>query len=200
LRRLDLFPTPLWVWNLPKHEQYSDSIMEWVKENCDEEGRWQSQTNIQTLEEFEPLCSHLLKLCRKVSKQLGHDLKKYGELKISAGWVNRTTVHTYAQESHTHPNNVLSAIYYVKTPVGMGKTVFTDPRPAAGVIVPRPERNNALNGMKQVFNSNEGMLVVFPSFLPHRVSPGVEDGERITVSFNITFENSDLMALPLWGE
>lgn len=85
---------------------------------------------------------------------------------------------------HTHPNNMLSGVYYVKVPNGSGPLVFSDPR---GEIPPFDE---AL-----IVKPSEGVLVLFPSWLGHEVLPtGVSD-PRISIAFNMPGEWADTSGL-----
>lgn len=197
--RTDLFPTPLWSWSVPDHQKFAHAVKEWTLKESDHTERWQSRNDLHTLEEFAPLCEFILKRARKPLKDLAADTKRHGRLVITGMWVNHTKDHRIQHETHTHPNNYLAGIYYVEAPSTMGKTIFIDPRAGASAIVPRPAENNALNAMQQVLHANEGSVIFFPAYLPHRVSGGTESAQRITVSFNLSFSDGATMAKPLWG-
>ncbi len=197
--RTDLFPTPLWSWSVPDQHGFAQTIREWTLKESDGSERWQSRTDLHTLEEFGPFCDFILKRAKKPVKDLAVDKKRHGELAITGMWVNHTTDHRIGHETHTHPNNYLSGIYYVDAPPTMGHTVFVDPRNGANAIVPRPAENNRLNAAQQVLNASEGSIVFFPAYLPHRVSRGTDSAQRITVSFNLGFSDGETMARPLWG-
>ncbi len=198
--RTDLFPTPLWTWKVAAHGDISNDVRSWTHEHTDDNGRWQSRTDLHTLGVFEPLRALILRKTRKVLKDFGADTERHGRLVITGMWVNHTTDHRFSHETHTHPNNFLSGIYYVAAPPTMGSTAFVDPRPGASVCVPRPKDHNSLNAMKQVLQPVEGSLIMFPAYLPHMVTSGITDDERITVSFNLTFQDGEMMAKTLWGE
>ena len=198
--RTDLFPTPLWSWKVATHGDISPNVRSWTHEHTDGSGRWQSQTDLHTLEPFAPLCSFILKKAKKALKDFGADTERHGPLAITGMWVNHTTDHRFSHETHTHPNNFLSGIYYAAAPPTMGRTAFVDPRPGASVCMPRPKDHNGLNAMKQVLRPSEGSLIMFPAYLPHLVTSGTADAERITVSFNLTFQDGEMLAKTLWGE
>jgi len=197
--RRELFPTPIWSWPVPNHQDFSQTAREWTLEKSDGSERWQSRTDLHTLDEFAPLCEFILKRARKPIKDLAADIERHGELVITGMWINQTTDHRIEHETHTHPNNYLSGIYYVDAPATMGHTVFVDPRSGASAIVPRPAKHNNLNAMQQVLRAGEGSIVFFPAYLPHRVSRGTESAQRITISFNVSFSDGETMARPLWG-
>eukprot|EP00047_Mylnosiga_fluctuans_P006079 m.244697 g.244697 ORF g.244697 m.244697 type:complete len:301 (-) comp14500_c0_seq1:100-1002(-) len=106
-----------------------------------------------------------------------------GSLQLDAvkmqGWA---TVHydCISHLAHTHPNNVLSAVYYVQVPTDAGPLIFFDPRgplpPFDGTITIHPKA---------------GDLVVFPSWLRHEVGPTRGSEERISIAFNLPGEWED---------
>jgi uncharacterized protein (TIGR02466 family) len=86
---------------------------------------------------------------------------------------------------HTHPNNYLSGIFFVRIPEGAGATVFEDPRPQARVLQPRTVKSNPLNSLEFEYLGTAGTLLLFPAWLAHGVRSSRADGERITVAFNL---------------
>ena len=87
--------------------------------------------------------------------------------------------------THTHPNSYLSAAYYVKAPKNCGKFIVESPniakRHSSPPITNRNELNLVLNGL----DINEGDLLLFPAYLPHKVAKNESDEDRIVISFNI---------------
>jgi len=78
-------------------------------------------------------------------------------------WINRYDVgdHTI---NHRHLPNLLSAVYFIKTPEGSSPLIFTE----SGEEV----------------KAKEGITVIFPSHLYHHVPPN-ECEDRVTMSSNI---------------
>ena len=83
---------------------------------------------------------------------------------------------------HTHSNNILSGVYYLRASPETSPIQFFDPRPQASVFKPRNKPNWNNSSMIQ-FNSVEGIGFIFPSWLMHWVPP--TDLERVSVSWNI---------------
>ena len=95
-------------------------------------------------------------------------------------WAN-TLNNGESHPPHTHSNNFLSGVYYLKA----GNTSpiqFFDPRPAAHVLQPR-NTPNFINSSMVEFDSIEGVGYIFPSWLSHWVPPTKE--QRVSVSWNI---------------
>ena len=103
------------------------------------------------------------------------------------GWinVNRAGDHNVL---HCHPGCFLSAAYYVKVPAEMkgGEIFFRDPRGPAVAMYETPgiELPWVGSGMGIPFSPAGGHLLLFPSWLEHRVERFEGSGERISIAFN----------------
>jgi uncharacterized protein (TIGR02466 family) len=105
-----------------------------------------------------------------------------------------------AHKLHSHPNNFLSGVYYLRTPPGADTINFHDPRRQTAVIRPPVVELTAENTDQVVLRVRDGTLLLFPSFLEHSVDANASDQERASVSFNVMFsEFAERMAKPLWG-
>ena len=128
-------------------------------------------------EVFKPLVDGILKTTTSILKKQQY---QYDKIEITGMWTN-TLNSGEAHSPHTHSNNFLSGVYYLKA----GNTSpiqFFDPRPAANVLQPR-NTPNVINSSMVQFNSVEGVGYVFPSWLSHWVPPTKE--QRISVSWNV---------------
>jgi uncharacterized protein (TIGR02466 family) len=103
------------------------------------------------------------------------------------GWinVNRAGDHNVL---HCHPGCFLSASYYVSVPAEMkgGEIVFRDPRGPAVAMYETPGIDLPWvgSGMGIPFTPATGHLLLFPSWLEHRVERFEGAGERISIAFN----------------
>lgn len=102
---------------------------------------------------------------------------------ITGCWANVNGIGARHRQ-HTHPNNLLSGVYYVNTAKGSDKITFDDPRAQCYVICPRFREPTIENSAEINITAREGTLLVFPAWLQHRVGPNESDSERISVSFN----------------
>ena len=117
-----------------------------------------------------------------VNKTYMEDLKyEYDKLEITGMWANKLQVGE-AHPPHTHSNNFLSGVYYLKASGETAPIQFFDPRPQANVLRPRNEPIWENSSMLQ-FNSVTGMGFIFPAWLMHWVPPTQD--ERISISWNI---------------
>ena len=117
---------------------------------------------------------------------------------LTGCWLN-VLAHGSAHRLHSHPNNFLSGVYYVRTGPGADTLNFHDPRPQAGVIRPPVVELTAENTDQVVMKVREGTLLMFPSYLPHSVDANSGGEERISVSFNVMFSAfTERLSPPLW--
>jgi uncharacterized protein (TIGR02466 family) len=103
------------------------------------------------------------------------------------GWINVNQAGD-SNVLHCHPGCFLSATYYVKVPPGMkgGEIVFRDPRGPAVAMYETPGIDLPWvgSGMGIPFSPATGHLLLFPSWLEHRVERFEAAGERISIAFN----------------
>ncbi len=128
-------------------------------------------------EVLKPLVSGILEATVSVLEKQQY---QYDKIEITNMWAN-TLNSGESHPPHTHSNNFLSGVYYLKA----GNTApiqFFDPRPAAHVLQPR-NTPNVINSSMVQFDSVEGVGYIFPSWLSHWV-PATKD-HRISISWNI---------------
>lgn len=100
---------------------------------------------------------------------------------------------------HSHPNNFLSGVYYVRTGEGADTINFHDPRKQASVIRPPVTELTAQNTDQVVVRVREGTLLLFPAYLEHSVDANTSADERISISFNLMFSSfAKQLSKPLW--
>ena len=137
-----------------------------------------TEDNLHTISYFADFRDEVL----NVSKTYMEDLKyKYDKLEITGMWATKLHVGE-AHPPHTHSNNFLSGVYYLKASGDTSPIQFFDPRPQANVLRPRNEPIWENSSMLQ-FNSVTGMGFIFPAWLMHWVPPTQD--ERISISWNI---------------
>jgi uncharacterized protein (TIGR02466 family) len=91
------------------------------------------------------------------------------------------------QHEHIHTKTDLIGVYYVDVPAGSadesrGSLTFIDPRTgrlASRAIWEYPQYSS---------HPKPGKLVLFPSFVPHRVDQVLASGERLSINFDVTVQ------------
>jgi len=156
---------------------------------------WQSEQTLHEREEFRELASCV----RDVAKSILRFLRVgYEAFEITGCWATVLT-RGAAHKAHTHPNNFLSGVYYVRTGPGTDTINFHDPRTQTAVIRPPVVELTAENTDQVVVRVTNGTLLMFPSYLEHSVDANASEDERISISFNLMFSSfTEKLSKPLW--
>ena len=121
------------------------------------------------------------------------------DFEITGVWANMNPPNA-AHRMHSHPNNFLSGVYYVRTLEGADTINFHDPRSQTGIIRPPVTELTAENTDQVVVTVKNGTILLFLSWLAHSVDANKSDQMRISVSFNIMFSAyAANMSKPLWS-
>ena len=124
------------------------------------------------------------KICQEFAKDV---LSISKHVSMSMAWININRKGDL-NGLHTHPECVVSGVYYIKTPEKCGNIQFY--HPAADML----ERDwntkfissfNYYNSQVWRFPPEEGCVYIFPSWLKHMVKPNMSDEDRISISFNV---------------
>jgi uncharacterized protein (TIGR02466 family) len=156
---------------------------------------WQSVQTLHTLEEFRELVSCIHDAVKTVLRflRIGHE-----DVEITACWANILPPGA-AHRVHSHPNNFLSGVYYVRTHPGADVINFHDPRSQTSIIRPPVVELTAENTDQVVIRVREGTLLLFPAYLQHSVDANMSDKARVSISFNVMFSSfTENLSRPLW--
>ena len=202
-RIVEIFPTPVWVYklNAADVERLSAPLFAKIERLREATGTvrpgspWQTRNDLQEDPDFEDLVA----VIREATTQTLNSLEiAYDSFLITGLWANirpKGGMH----RPHTHPNNYLSGVYYLKAPQGGNTLMFHEPRTQLRTISPRVMRHNKFNTEQTLVTVETGVLVMFPAWLAHSVVPNQSDEDRISLSFNIMFTKfGETMGQPLW--
>ena len=198
-----MFPTLLWKIRLkPELREGIDEkilgALEALRRELPklEPGRgWQSEQALHEREDFGDLVACVGDATRSVLRflRIGNEA-----FEITGCWAT-VLAKGAAHRAHSHPNNFLSGVYYVRTHPGADTINFHDPRPQAAVIRPPVVELTAQNTDQVVVKVANGTLLIFPSYLEHSVAATASDEERISISFNVMFSAfTENLSKPLW--
>ena len=187
VERHDFFPTSLYRFKHEFEENELKNMIEHIDLNSlsEHNGQTVKRTGSQTQDDLQrvPTFSNLTRTITDVSKHILNEQGYMGEIEITNMWGNILRPQSQrAHAPHTHSNNFLSGVFYLKTSSDTSPIQFFDPRPQSTVLKPRKKEFNLLNSDIAQFNSETGYGVVFPSWLQHWV-PETKD-ERISIAWN----------------
>lgn len=189
-----IFPTPVVRKTIPGADSVNQRLGEIVLDHANRDpgakksnqGGWQSKTDL--LDWPYPEIDQLKRwIAEAVKSMTVHTTGKSdisGNLDLMA-WANVNQFGDY-NKPHTHPESMWSGVYYVRTGAvpadgsSSGMIEFIDPRAAVEMIaIP----GGPFTGRFKL-RPEDGMMLVFPSWLIHFVNPYLGDGERISIAFN----------------
>ena len=89
--------------------------------------------------------------------------------------------------SHNHTGSYLSGVYYFQAEEGCGDIIFKDPIGGMKEMVPNSSPMKIMDSYGVInIKPRTGMLLLFPSWLPHETRPNpYDDKDRIIFSFNL---------------
>jgi uncharacterized protein (TIGR02466 family) len=200
---IPMFPTL--VWKVQLAAELRDAIdakvlamLERMRRDLPELRSGHGWQSAQVLHEREEL-RDLVRCVGSAAKSILRFLRiGYDAFEITGCWATvlaRGAMH----KAHSHPNNLLSGVYYVRTHPGTDSINFHDPRRQTSVIRPPVTELTAENTDQVVVRVRNGTLLMFPSYLEHSVDANTSAEERISISFNIMFSSfTENLSKPLW--
>lgn len=158
-------------------------------------GQYQTDHNLHSLPEFAHFEEIVLSAANGVLDFLSSERNP---LAITGCWANINAPGT-THRAHTHPNNYLSGVYYLQADEGARHITFNDPRSQTSVINPIFRETTAENAAEAHLEIAEGMLVLFPAWLQHRVPKNKSSRNRISIAVNLMFSRFDKnISQPKW--
>jgi uncharacterized protein (TIGR02466 family) len=146
-------------------------------------GGWQSDNLDAGTPELAPLFAEVDKKLNEVHRAF--EFSAAMRQVITEAWIN-INQKGHFNYSHDHPGSLFSAVYYVKGGADKGELELKTP------IIPHTytisndlaDSFNAFTGHAMVIPPVTGDLLIFPSWLLHRVNISRSDEDRISIAFN----------------
>jgi uncharacterized protein (TIGR02466 family) len=183
------FSTPIWVSDLEGAELaavQAEIAGALVNVNPQPTPWDESGTTSFSFEGCNDIQTHKLDLLSKVIfRGLGGMLKDLGypqgPWNLCDSWFNWYGQGDFMFE-HIHPERRVSGCYYYKTTGQDGRLKFKNPNP---LMQFKQWPADQLRDQDFQVEPKEGRLVLFPSWLTHRVSVNRTDEERMSIAFNL---------------
>jgi uncharacterized protein (TIGR02466 family) len=156
---------------------------------------WQSDHALHELESFRAIRECIAAAADIVLNYL--EIEHDG-FHITGCWANLNAPGA-GHRAHSHPNNYMSGVYYLRVPPKANTINFLDPRPQAEIIRPPVHALTAENTEQVTVAVREGTLLMFPAWLKHSVDANRSGEIRISLGYNIMFSSyAESLARPLW--
>ena len=175
---LKLFADPVFKYKFDDFEELNNELANYIYElqKDDEEGLKRSNKGGWHSKNFQLTDTNSIqyKFALKLQKYITDAFQKFGwkienkNIRISEMWaiVNKENDFNVL---HIHPNCYLSSAYYVKAKKNCGKFEIENPNLAKRHSFPEIAVINELNIEVASIDVSEGDLLLFPSYLPHKV-------------------------------
>lgn len=192
---VSLFPVPLFRFNFPDHVFLRKTIIEKFLEieqhdqnNYDlkyPKGSYTSFYNRDTI--FDIAGMQLLESFMRSSVEMAdRKIGLTGDLQFTKSWFSINRKYSY-HEQHHHCPNIWSGVYYVQAGSDDATISFINKNiiDTGWPYYSKKEMNTEFNSTQTVCRPESGMLLVFPSYLHHKVDQQTSDKERVTIAFNM---------------
>ena len=146
VERHEFFPTCLYRFKHNFKENELNNVVKHIEDNSlsEQNGQVVKRTGSQTQDELHKIdtFSNLTKTIIDVSKSILDEQGYMGEIEITNMWGNILRPQSQrAHAPHSHSNNFLSGVFYIKTSDDTSPIQFFDPRPQSSVLKPRKKES-----------------------------------------------------------
>ena len=181
-----MFPTPVYVAKrdsdlIPREEREIEKIIrEGMHKNADNSTTNNHDIFNGKLEKIKQFCEQQIKIYVDQVINPKEELDFY----ITQSWLNVNRPGESHSE-HWHQNSLISGVFYISTEEG-DRIKFLDPNVNVNQqILFEPKEHNLWNSSGWFFPSIVNELILFPSWLNHKVEPNKNaTTDRISISFN----------------
>lgn len=189
-------PTQVVSGEIENFEEQGYKLANWIYDYRDRNPRGSNRSNFggwqsydkwfhETDPTFEPWFA-LLK--QEIRELLAHYRFKHQNINLEALWLNINSKYSYNAE-HTHRPTNLAGVLWVQVPPKSGKFVFTFPHYHfdSDIIMSTDDSYREEIGLHGEISvePKAGKLILFPSYMPHRVDINESDEDRISIAFNL---------------
>jgi uncharacterized protein (TIGR02466 family) len=194
LEILKLFPESVFKYKFEKFENFNPELSNYIYNlnQSDKSGITRSNKGGWHSEDFDLRDGNSVqvKFALELQKYILNTFKELGwktenkKIQIKSMWaiINKKDDFNVI---HSHPNCLLSAAYYVKAPKDCGRFQIENPNSIKKHITPEIVNKNEHNVLMAGIEINEGDLIIFPGYLPHKVARNQSNEDRIVISFNV---------------
>jgi len=150
-------------------------------------GGWQSNSFTGPNKTFDPLLKIIEDKLNALKEHL--NFKDEFKLKIYEYWINLNFKDDF-NAVHDHPGSFFSGVYYIKVPENSGNLELKRQTSPHNFVIydDMIQKYNSFNSYTWSITPKDDMLVIFPSWLQHWVTPSGSSELRISLAFNSRME------------
>lgn len=193
MNRTFIFPSEIYELKLDvNNSELAQHILLLEKEtdtvNLSNVGGWQSDDEFIKSEQAEDVKEAIASAVVDICNTLPY--KKSVKVIMDNGWANVNRYKDY-NNPHEHPHCIWSCVYYVQADDDSGNITFLDPKVKRTMYNDEIYLENLSNPASTFTYQcvpQTGKLIVFPSYLTHRVEPNLTANPRISISCNFYLE------------
>ena len=185
IKRRDLFPSEFYSSNIfdeKENEKYKNFLIDLSKKTPGKvrsnRGGWQSDTDLWNQEIFKPLLEKASSIAQSIIADISQGRP---QMVIRSMWGN-INPKGGMNFTHVHPSGWMSGVYYIQLSKDNNTINFEDPRPSRMMDF---QRSCLIKDEYFTHHVEVGDLLLFPSWIPHFVTPNTSNENRISISFNI---------------
>ena len=186
-----LFPNPVYISHI--NRKFTEKELDFVnnqKNNCTN-----NEGNISTTDKYILNKIELKEINEFIKSQCHNYLDKVIcpknniELYVTQSWLNYTKENQYHHQ-HSHPNSIISGVFYFDCNKENDKIKFlnTDYQQISPEI--NDSKFNLWNSTSWWFPVETGQLIMFPSYIDHKVDNKKGNNTRISLAFNTFYKGS----------
>jgi uncharacterized protein (TIGR02466 family) len=181
-----IFPCPVYIvkrdsnLSLKEEKEIEKIIKEGMYRNTGNSSSDNSYIFNSKLKKIKQFCEQQLKI---YVEQVINPKEEF-DFYITQSWLNINKPGEY-HHNHSHPNSIISGVFYISTEED-DKITFTDPNHSTREVLKfKPKEYNIWNSTNWFFPTITNELILFPSWLNHKVEPNEKaTTDRISISFN----------------
>ena len=167
-----------------------DKIRNYITQLETDQSKWYSRMGGTATHVSKVVDSELIPLFDKIDSLAFSIIRSWGvlaDLKLNHYWVNLDKTNTYGC-SHAHYNCILSGSFYLTIPEGSGNIIFE--RPDQSEFQYKADEYNVYSYKTYAVEPKEDMIVMFPSFIKHRIDMHnfKPEEKRICISFDYGYK------------
>ncbi len=147
--------------------QYLYDLQEWASTNPEDNAEYflEISRNMNVLDQDQELKDLFVSIINEYAKKF---MLFNNEFYLTTSWFTKTERNKISV-LHNHGNAMFCAVYYFGSPDDT-KSKITFEKPVTSQFDVKPSAYNAINGPSYVFEMGNDTLLIFPSYLKHKVN------------------------------